>query len=116
MNICNETHQLFNQLPLHHFPFDARRIPSNGIYVLFENGELAHRTHRIVRIGTHNGDGNLSSRLKSHFIIENKDRSIFRKNIGRAILNKAKDSFLEEWGLTIHRGKLKIISCTKTIW
>ena len=30
---------------------------------------------------------------------ENKDRSIFRKNIGRALLNKAADPFLAEWEL-----------------
>ena len=36
-------------------------------------------------------------RLKEHFINENKDRSIFRKNIGRAILNRDNDPFLEQW-------------------
>jgi hypothetical protein len=41
----------------------------------------------------------LPSRLKSHFIKENKDRSIFRKNIGRALLNKVSDPFLEQWEL-----------------
>ena len=101
MNICAEVHQLFNLLPHHHFPFSDKIIPLNGIYILFEAGELAHDTYRIVRIGTHNGDGNLPSRLKSHFIKENKDRSIFRKNIGRAILNKVNDSFLEQWDLDL---------------
>ena len=52
---------------------------------------------RIVRIGTHRGDNNLYNRLKEHFINENKDRSIFRKNIGRALLNKNQDSYLEIW-------------------
>jgi hypothetical protein len=28
---------------------------------------------------------------------ENKDRSIFRKNIGRALLNKDNDLFIEQW-------------------
>jgi hypothetical protein len=32
--------------------------------------------------------------LEQHFIKENKDRSIFRKNIGRAILNKDQDALL----------------------
>ena len=96
MNFCPHLHTLFNKLPHHHFPFDAKKIPLNGIYILFEFGEIAHDTNRIVRIGTHNGDGNLPSRLKSHFIKENKDRSIFRKNIGRALLNKSNDPFLEQ--------------------
>jgi hypothetical protein len=101
MNLCPRLHVLFNQLPYHHFPFESKKIPLNGIYILFEKGEVAHDTNRIVRIGTHKGDGNLPSRLKSHFIKENKDRSIFRKNIGRAILNKTNDPFLEQWEIDL---------------
>lgn len=99
MSTCSQLHTVFNQLPHHHFPFDEKQIPLNGIYILFENGEITHNTNRIVRVGTHNGDGRLPSRLKSHFIKENKDRSIFRKNIGRALLNKVSDPFLEQWEL-----------------
>jgi len=58
---------------------------------------LGHGGDRIVRVGTHRGDNRLISRLKEHFIVENKDRSIFRKNIGRAILNKRDKVFLEQW-------------------
>ena len=79
------------------FPFDKNMIPANGIYVLFEKGETAHTVDRIVRIGTHTGENQLCSRLNQHFAIENKDRSIFRKNIGRALLNKNNDSFLGQW-------------------
>lgn len=32
---------------------------------------------------------------------ENKDRSIFRKNIGRALLNRDNDPFLEQWNLDL---------------
>jgi len=39
----------------------------------------------------------LCSRLKQHFAKENKDRSVFRKNIGRCILNKANDDYLTKW-------------------
>ncbi len=39
----------------------------------------------------------MPSRLKQHFLQENKDRSIFRKNIGRALLNQTKDPFREQW-------------------
>jgi hypothetical protein len=73
----------------------------NGIYLLFEKNETAHGVDRIVRVGTHNGDDQLRSRLKQHFINENKDRSIFRKNIGRAILNKDKDDFLKQWEIDL---------------
>ena len=42
-----------------------------------------------------------------HFIKENKDRSIFRKNIGRALLTKDKDPFLEYWELDLTSRKAK---------
>ena len=95
--ICRQLHDLFNGLPRHRFPFDELAIPHNGIYILFEKGEHAHGVDRIVRIGTHTGENQLRSRLKQHFVNENKDRSIFRKNIGRAMLQRAKDPFLQQW-------------------
>jgi len=107
--ICHQLHQLFNRLPIFSFPFDTNKIPRNGIYILFETGESGHGTNRIVRIGTHTGRDQLRSRLKQHFIQENKDRSIFRKNIGRAILNRDHDPFLAQWelDLTTHEAKQK---------
>ncbi len=95
--ICNSLHQLFISLPRFTFPFDDGQIPLNGIYILFEKGEVGHNLDRIVRIGTHGGDNQLRSRLNQHFLLENKDRSIFRKNIGRAILNKRRDPYLKIW-------------------
>jgi len=107
--ICNSLHHLFQERPLFRFPFKPSDIPQNGIYVLFEKGEVAHGTNRIVRIGTHTGDNQLRSRLQQHFIKENKDRSIFRKNIGRAILSRDKDPYLESWelDLTTRQAKAK---------
>lgn len=99
--LCNKLHHLFQGLPFFSFPFDPRSIPLNGIYILFESGEFAHGTNKIVRVGTHTGDDQLRSRLEQHFIKENKDRSIFRKNIGRAILNRDKDPFLQQWELDL---------------
>ena len=109
MDICYELHTMLDQLPHHHFPFDNAQIPMNGLYILFEDGEKAHGTDRIVRIGTHTGQNQLRSRLKQHFIVENKDRSIFRKNIGRALLNKDNDPFLEQWeiDLTTHVARIE---------
>jgi len=98
---CEQLHETFNQLPLHRFPFDSEAIPPNGIYILFQKGEEAHGTNRIVRIGTHTGENQLRPRLKQHFLSRRKDRSIFRKNIGRCLLNKAQDPFLEAWNLDL---------------
>ncbi len=94
---CSELHELFNSLRRFDFPFNDNEIPLNGIYVLFEKGQEGHDKDRIVRVGTHTGNDQLVSRLKQHFVNENKDRSIFRKNIGRAILSKRKDPYLKIW-------------------
>lgn len=98
---CEEIHKIFNSMKRLRFPFNDKDIPKNGIYILFEKNEFAHGTDRIVRIGTHTGDNQLLSRLKQHFQNENKDRSIFRKNIGRAILNKNKEDFLKQWEIDL---------------
>lgn len=104
---CKQLHQWFNNLERISFPFDEKKIPHNGIYILFERGEAAHGMDRIVRIGTHTGKNQLRSRLKQHFINENKDRSVFRKNIGRALLNRDKDPFLEQWEIDLTSRKAK---------
>jgi hypothetical protein len=110
---CKRIHEITRSLDRHRFPFDNTKIPRNGIYVLFEKGEEGHVQEggrdRIVRIGTHTGDKQLTSRLKEHFLKENKDRSIFRKNIGRALLNKQNDNFLEFWNLDLTTRRAKDI-------
>jgi hypothetical protein len=98
---CQEIHKIFNSMNRFKFPFDEAKIPKNGIYIIFEKGEKAHGYDRMVRIGTHTGKDQLRSRLQQHFINENKDRSIFRKNIGRAILNKEHDTFITYWELDL---------------
>ena len=105
--VCAALHHLFNELERFTFPFEVSKMPRNGIYILFEAGEQAHDVKRVVRVGTHTGDNQLRSRLQQHFIKENKDRSIFRKNIGRAILNRAGDPFLEQWNWDLTTRKAK---------
>jgi len=100
-NNCVELHALANRLPIHSFPYDEHEIPLNGIYLFFEKGEYAHGTNRIVRVGTHTGETQLRTRLKEHFLAKNKDRSIFRKNIGRCLLNKVQDPFIKQWEIDL---------------
>jgi hypothetical protein len=107
--ICHSLHQLFNSLTVFRFPFNAKLLPQNGIYILFEDGEQAHGTNRIVRVGTHTGDNQLPASLQQHFVKENKDRSIFRKNIGRAILSRNQDPFLDWWGFDLTTSEAKRI-------
>ncbi len=109
--LCRWLHEQLEQLPLIKFPFKLESLPENGIYFFYEDGEFwGHDGEklRIVRVGTHR-DGNFRSRIKEHFLLDeawmnfdkNKpkpsDRSIFRKNIGRALLNKEKDNYLKIW-------------------
>jgi hypothetical protein len=64
----------------------------------------------IVRVGTHR-EGNFVSRMKSHYVDDRKvermsinnacpkDRSIFRKYIGRALLGRVKSAYLPVWNI-----------------
>jgi hypothetical protein len=101
-------------LPLIRFPFDLKLLPLDGIYFFYEGGEIwGHgdssgtndNKPRIVRIGTHR-DGNFKSRIAEHFLLDEHrkmnftadmsaphDRSIFRKNIGRALLSSGDDDY-----------------------
>lgn len=98
---CDELHAFVRTLPRYSFPFDPTILPTDGIYFLFELGEEGHRGARIVRVGTHTGIGQLRSRLRQHFEHENKDRSVFRKNIGRALLSRDRDPYLPLWELDL---------------
>lgn len=106
-NYCGQIHQMMNSLKRYNYPFDKKELPQNGIYIMFEKGEQAHGLDRIVRVGTHTGDNNLPIRLCEHFYNENKDRSIFRKNIGRALLAKDEDAFLKWWNIDLTKRESK---------
>ena len=99
--LCTRLHHLSRTRMVHQHPIDTDRVPRNGIYLVFENGERGHGGDRIVRVGAHTGYNQLRSRLREHFIRENKDRSIFRKNIGRALLASLDDPYLETWNLDL---------------
>jgi hypothetical protein len=109
-SIVFELHKLFNSQKRCYFPFKEFRleIPQNGIYIIFERGEKYLQFDRIVRVGTHTGNNQLFSRLIQHYIKENKNRSIFRKNIGRCILKKENNPYLEIWDLDTTSAEKKI--------
>lgn len=111
---CEWLHNLLDDLPLVKYPFDIEKLPDNGVYFFYEKGEsYGHSSNdkpRIVRVGTHR-EGNFKSRMKDHFVFnESKmnfdshqspphDRSIFRTNLGRAILNKGGNDYLKIWNI-----------------
>ena len=117
--LCRWLHEQLEQLPLFQYPFNLRELPENGIYFFYEKGETwghGGTKPRVVRVGT-SKDGNLRKRLAEHFLLDERkmsfdaykpaprERSIFRKNIGRALLNQRKDEYLKIWELdfTSHR-------------
>jgi len=110
-DLCKWLHEGLEQLPIIKFPFAAEQLPENGIYFFYEKGEIwGHDGNkpRIVRIGT-SKDGNFRRRIKEHYLWDESkmnfgqnnpkpsDRSIFRRNIGRVLLNKDKDDYLKTW-------------------
>jgi len=107
------------QLPPIRFPFEVKELPKNGIYFFYERDEKwGHNGNRqrIVRIGTHR-DRNFRNRIAEHFLLDKgkmnfdlrrskpSDRSIFRKNIGRALLNRRKDPYLKIWEIDFMKRK-----------
>lgn len=100
-------HMFFNSLKRYN-GFEIGEVPyENGIYVMFEKGESLYGMDRIVRIGTHDGDDNLKTRLRNHFTGNNSDASIFRKHIGRTFLNKANDPYLKTWNLNTSNPQIR---------
>lgn len=96
-------HRLFASLSRHDWKtIDA--IPfSDGVYIVFERGETYHGLPRVVRVGTHTSPGRLKERLKDHFVREDRNDSIFRKNVGKALLNRAGDPYLATWALDMSK-------------
>lgn len=112
--ICEWLHVSLERLPLLRVPFFPGEFPASGIFFLYEEGEtLLHGNGapRVVFVGSHRGAGNLWSRVNEHFLQGHElddfdrnqskpsDRSIFRKNIGRALLNKGNDPYLAMWNI-----------------
>ena len=109
---CRDLHEALECLPMITHPFDYDDMPNAGVYFFYEKGEVCKfggEKPRIVRAGTHNKD-NFRSRMRDHYIPDSKmnfdvrkspphDRSIFRKNLGRAILNKERSPYLKVWDI-----------------
>lgn len=110
---CQWLQEQLAQLPLMRFPFSVDTLPRNGIYVFYESGETwghGDDRPRVVRIGTHRRH-NFRTRIAEHYLLNErkmnfdvtrpapKDRSIFRKNLGRAMLNAANDAYLPVWDI-----------------
>lgn len=65
----------------------------NGIYIMHK------ARHGGGPIGAHTGVRQPESRLGQHSCLQNKDRSIFRKNIGCRCLHRAQYPYLGTWDM-----------------
>ncbi|MEG2811862.1 MAG: hypothetical protein RR898_01460 [Clostridium sp.] len=100
-------HRLFNNMPRMKWNNVKDLKFDNGIYIMFENGETYQGMDRVVRVGTHRADGRLVTRLNNHFTSNNADSSIFRKNIGRALLSRDKSSYQDVWELNTSKSEIR---------
>lgn len=108
-SMCLRLHELFCTMPRYTWEQISEIQFTNGIYLVFEKGERYHNMDRIVRVGTHTSADRLKKRLRDHFVKEDHDGSIFRKNIGKAILNAYNDPYLPIWTLDTSRPENKNI-------
>lgn len=116
LDSCRWLHEQLEALPLFTFPFNPDKLPTNGVYFFYEKGELwghGRDRPRVVRVGTHTGEGRLRRRIEEHFLLDESKmrwdaprepavvRSVFRKNIGRMLLASRGDfEFMEIWNLS----------------
>jgi len=113
-DLCKWLHEQLEQLPLVAFPFALESLPQNGTYFVYERGETwghGGSVPRIVRIGGHTGQGNFPRRINDHYLADDMamdfgrnsrkpaDASIFRKNIGRVLLDLDGDPYLDIWDI-----------------
>jgi hypothetical protein len=116
-SITQALYRLVAELPRHRFPVPRSLLPTDGIYLILENGEMVtvdeQMTDRIVRVGTHTADGRLARRLRGHSS-GNRRASVFRTHIGAALLERANpgDNRLETW---IHQRRTRMPEIELTV-
>jgi hypothetical protein len=147
--LCEWLHRILEALPLVSYPFEMTALPRNGVYFFYETGERCghpEAKQRIIRVGTHR-DGNFRSLIAEHFLLDERkmaftadkpaphDRSIFRKHIGRALLNRLSDPYremaygresdarrtlsrelLEGFGFSFHKDRIPDRICCGLFW
>lgn len=96
-NKLEELYLLISPLEICNHLTERRNLPKNGIYLFFEKGEKITlkgvTQNRIVRVGTHNMDGNFPQRIRQHYgnkssLKGNKNGSVFRLHLGGALMRR----------------------------
>ena len=103
-----DVYDLIMTLPVRNATTPSSALPSNGIYLFYEDGEQCELrgrlAPRIVRVGTHRVDGRFPGRIRNHVgavrtLGGNKNTSVFRRHLGGALLRRddPSDQRLPEW-------------------
>lgn len=94
---AQQLHRRCHMLPKYDY-LTIDKIPfENGIYLMVDKYEVLYGYPRIIRIGTHRGEGRLKGRVAQHFLTEDKNGSSLRRYIGSALLSRNKDAYLSIW-------------------
>lgn len=100
-------HDMIRKMPQYTWDTIGNLEFENGIYIIFEPKNSDGASNRIVRIGTHTGPDRLKGRIRGHYISNRKDGSVFRKDIGLAMLNKERDEYSDIWNLNTSNPQIK---------
>ncbi|SHF17529.1 DUF6884 domain-containing protein [Clostridium fallax] len=104
---CYLLHKIFNSMKKYSFSNVDKIKVKNGIYVILDKYQYYCGMNRIVKVGTHINQGRLKNRLLDYASNKNKSSSIFRKNIGRAMLNAYNDPYISIWNIDFNIDKNK---------
>lgn len=95
---CEKLHKILMQAKRFYysdFKNNYISIPSNGVYIMYQNGETGHNGDRIVRVGTHI-TGTLPNRIYKHYDIKSLDVSVFRRKIFDSGISDDINKYIQE--------------------
>ena len=96
--LCEAVHHLLDLLDTYSMP-PTDAVPKDGIYFWSEAGEVRQgQTQRITRVGSHREPHRLCKRITLHYGAD-RDRSVFRRHVGAALMNRngEPESEIQEW-------------------
>lgn len=96
-NITYRLHKLFNSMPRYNAESLEYVSVSNGIYILFQQGEKYGLIDRIVGVGIDYQGETLKTQLQKELIAGDKNFSPLRFQLGESMLNHCKSLYLAKW-------------------
>lgn len=112
IDLSKKIHELFNDSTIknYSYPYNENSLPKNGIYILFEKGQMYNEYKRIVAVGGNTENDQLRTIINQHFGIGDTSKSSLRKNIGDAIINLyvGCTKTLSEWKNSLKKNNKKI--------